>query len=302
MISMTSSNTKTFFRVATLCALLLVVVNSQSFDPYQLNGGLVSAVAGKNYCILAADTRMMDGGYQIHTRNLMRIFGLGMTTTMLTRGKAVLPLPELNGEIVSTIQPPLGSGRSSSSGGSTTLVAAAGCEADCNALQRRLTYQINAHIASSAEDGISNNNSFLPLATNNVAQLLSNTLYSRRNFPYYSFCVVGGLDQDGKSRVYVYDAIGSMEQVAVATAGTGRELLQPILDRLFSSSGNNKDNTVDCSSEEAITLLTQAYHAVTERDISVGDSLVLCLVSNSEDDDGSMHRKCRILRVPLKSH
>lgn len=245
--------------------LLPLVVTAAEFEPYQLNGGLVSAIAGKNYCLLASDTRMMDGGYQIYTRNLLRLWGL-------SRDDA-LSLPELNGdESITTTT-------------TSTLIGAAGCQSDCSALQRQLSFQARARPES--------------LSPSNVAQLLSQTLYSRRGFPYYAFCVVGGLsttvdDDSSDGSVYVYDAIGSMEQVAIGTAGTGRELLQPILDRLFSSSCGN---LVDDSSEEAIVKLTQAYHAVTERDIGVGDSLVLCLLERQEDGT-----RRRMIRVPLKQH
>ena len=44
--------------------------NGQKFEPYQLNGGLVAAVAGRNFVAIASDTRFMgEGGYEILSRN-----------------------------------------------------------------------------------------------------------------------------------------------------------------------------------------------------------------------------------------
>ena len=43
---------------------------SSSFEPYQMNGGLVSAVAGRDYVVMATDTRFHgEGGYDIVSRN-----------------------------------------------------------------------------------------------------------------------------------------------------------------------------------------------------------------------------------------
>jgi 20S proteasome subunit beta 6 len=164
--------------------------------------------------------------------------------------------------------------------------------------------------------------------------------------------------------VYVYDAIGSYERVAVASAGTGRELLQPILDQLFSSSsssgiarqddddggGGCHDNkhpvsgkksdeggvvissipperqrvgvagslrppvptTVTCSLEDAVKKIARAYQSVAEREIAVGDEVVICVVKSSAtatspsavgsraaEEEGAV---LRVYRYPLKKH
>ncbi len=55
------------------------------------------------------------------------------------------------------------------------------------------------------------------------------------------------------------------------------------------------------TSDDAIQRLIQAYQAVTEREIGVGDSLVLCLLYRDSKDSHDSP-KCQIFRFPLKTH
>ncbi len=69
-----------------------------------------------------------------------------------------------------------------------------------------------------------------------IAQLLSVTLYYRRFFPYYAFCMVGGVDEEGKGAVYGYDAVGSYKRDDYGCMGSGQNFIMPILDNLVSLS------------------------------------------------------------------
>ena len=42
------------------------------------------------------------------------------------------------------------------------------------------------------------------MSSSAIAQLLSVTLYYRRFFPYYAFCMVGGIDEEGVAYVHIY--------------------------------------------------------------------------------------------------
>lgn len=67
-----------------------------------------------------------------------------------------------------------------------------------------------------------------------LAQLLGNTLYSRRFMPYYAFNLLCGLKKDtGEGVVYGYDAIGSFDSLSYGVMGTGSEMGAPLLDNQF---------------------------------------------------------------------
>lgn len=68
------------------------------------------------------------------------------------------------------------------------------------------------------------------MSTAAVAQMLSIMLYQKRFFPFYSWCILGGLDEEGKGAVYTYDPVGSYEREACRCAGSASSLIQPFLD------------------------------------------------------------------------
>lgn len=293
-------------RLLSLAVPLLAAANE--FEPYVLNGGLISAVAGRDYLILASDTRMVGpGGYDILERNHLSSRIWTATDSLIdttTEGSADLLCPDgsvaLSGEENTAEALALRSKRTFSK--PPVFVGSAGCNADCEMLKRTVRADLRAAYYFSESQ----------LQVQQVAVLLGQILYSRRGFPYYSFCVAAGMD-GRDARVYVYDAIGSYEQVAVASTGTGRESLQPILDRRFRSrieEGPVRGNTrmqafgstplpqVSCSKEEAVSILLEGYRAVSEREIGVGDQVAFCVLHRKTDG----RYECQVWSAPLKKH
>ncbi len=101
-----------------------------------------------------------------------------------------------------------------------TFLASSGMYADFVALSKHLSLTLTNYEFKMEKQA----------STQSIAQLLSNTLYSKRFFPYYCFTLLGGLDEDGNGQVYGYDAIGSGEQRHYQVQGSGQQLIFPVLD------------------------------------------------------------------------
>ncbi|XP_057520939.1 proteasome subunit beta type-1 [Amaranthus tricolor] len=215
-----------------------------NWSPYDFNGGTCVAVAGADYCVIAADTRMSTG-YNILTRDYSKICKLA----------------------------------------DKSLLASSGFQADVRALQKHLEarhliyqHQHNKQMSCPA-----------------MAQLLSNTLYYKRFFPYYAFNVLGGLDNEGKGCVFTYDAVGSYEKVGYSAQGSGQKLIIPFLDNQLKSPSPLllpvQDAVTPLSETEAIDLVKTAFASAAERDIMTGDKLEIVVINKA-----GLHRNYMELR------
>ncbi|CAO2202649.1 unnamed protein product, partial [Urochloa humidicola] len=204
------------------------------FDPYENNGGTCVAVAGTDYCVVAADTRL-SVGYSILTRNHSKIAQLA--------DKCVL--------------------------------ASSGFQGDIKALQKNLA----------AKELVYEHNHNKKMSCPAMAQLLSNTLYYKRFFPYYAFNVLGGLDSQGKGCVFTYDAVGSYERTGYSAQGTGAALMMPVLDNQLKSPSPlllpARDAVTPLSQSEAVDLVKDVFASATERDIYTGDRLEIVVINSS---------------------
>lgn len=203
-----------------------------TWSPYDNNGGTCVAIAGEDYCVVAADTRMSTG-FSILTRNNSKICKLS----------------------------------------DKCLMASAGFKGDAKTLQKTLL----------SRQVVYQHNHSKPMSCPAMAQLLSNTLYYKRFFPYYTFNMVGGLDTEGKGCVYTYDAIGSYERTGYSCQGSGQALIMPVLDNQLKTTSPlvmpMTGGATPLSQAEAVDLVKDCFATAGERDIFTGDTVEIYVIN-----------------------
>jgi 20S proteasome subunit beta 6 len=180
------------------------------------------------------------------------------------------------------------------------VVATGGCHTDVFSLHKVLGVRIDTYRHDHDAD----------MSCTAVAQMLGNTLYYRRFFPYSAFnvrargraarpawararalkdnaapCVlasppqvVAGLDSAGKGAVFTYDAVGSFERVEYAAQGSGQKLIIPLLDNLVGRKSRS-DAKAPLTVSEAVELIKECFVTAGERDIYTGDAVDILVVT-----------------------
>jgi 20S proteasome subunit beta 6 len=147
------------------------------------------------------------------------------------------------------------------------VLTAAGCLSDVITLKKMLDARLTQYQHSQG----------ITMSAPAIAQLLSVTLYYRRFFPYYAFCMVGGIDEQGKGCVFGYDAVGSFKRDDYGCMGSGQNFIWPLLDNLIGHK-NRLDEKKKLSSDEVISIVKELFIVATERDIYTGDSVEIKLI------------------------
>eukprot|EP00301_Raphidiophrys_heterophryoidea_P014707 c23156_g1_i1.p1 GENE.c23156_g1_i1~~c23156_g1_i1.p1 ORF type:complete len:255 (-),score=76.69 c23156_g1_i1:161-886(-) len=154
--------------------------------------------------------------------------------------------------------------------GSKAVLATSGMQADMSTLCKVLRVRTQQYVHNHSKH----------MTAQSLGQLLSTTLYNKRFFPYYTFNVLGGLDEDGVGCVYAYDAVGSFERIKYNSSGTGSALIMPVLDNQIGHH-NMAITPGPLSKEEALELVVSAMASACERDIHTGDSMDVAIIDKN---------------------
>lgn len=143
-----------------------------------------------------------------------------------------------------------------------TVLASTGCWCDVlsfvNLLQTRIKLYSYEHRGT--------------LSTSAIAQLVSNSLYYKRFFPYYISNMVVGLDENGAGVVYGYDPVGHFTITKYLAAGSSTALIQPFLDNQVGKKNQENPSKDEISIDTAMRMVKDCFISASERDIYCGDS------------------------------
>jgi 20S proteasome subunit beta 6 len=117
------------------------------------------------------------------------------------------------------------------------------------------------------------------MSTQSIAQLTMSILYGHRFFPYYTFTLIGGLDEVGKGAVYSFDPVGSFEREVFRAGGSASALIQPFLDAQIGRKNQNNPSSTPISLEFALKITKDAFTSAAERDIYTGDYLQIWVIT-----------------------
>lgn len=264
--------TITFYAIVFF--LCLYVKAKPDFEPYKDNSGTVVGIAGKTFCILAADSRLSEQ-YMIHSRNFTRIFEV--TDELLVTGTGCLSdLTEL-----------------------TKLISNA-----ARSYQWSSDKQISVESASFLLSRILYQRRTFPFFTFCGLAGISKGCGSG---VLYRYDAIGSAERvkafcSGKGEQLIQpflDEITNMEEDPSywkldmeSSSFVSKEKKNILGDESRDKFIEDTEVFVDVSKDKAIELVQKAFLAAAERDITVGDGFHLWIIETDENKQNNDKNKC----------
>jgi proteasome beta subunit len=154
-------------------------------------------------------------------------------------------------------------------------IALAGLFADMQAIVKIIAAELSYHEITVGRR----------MSVKGAAKLLASILYSYKYYPFLSEILVGGVEADGTSRLYVMDPLGSLIEDDYAAIGTGAPIAIGVLEN-----GYKKNIGVDDAKQLAIS----AVKAAIARDAMSGDGIDLLVIKQSEKGVQAIEESVRL--------
>lgn len=120
-----------------------------------------------------------------------------------------------------------------------------------------------------------------PMSCKSIAQMLSTMLYYKRFFPYYTYNIIAGIDEEGRGAVYSFDPVGSYEREVYRAGGSSASMLQPFLDNQIGQKNLSVKSSERLTKEKCVELVKDTFISAAERDIETGDGIKIHIITRN---------------------
>lgn len=120
-----------------------------------------------------------------------------------------------------------------------------------------------------------------PMSCKSIAQMLSTMLYYKRFFPYYTYNIIAGIDEEGRGAVYSFDPVGSYEREVYRAGGSSASMLQPFLDNQIGQKNLSVRSSERLTKEKCVELVKDTFISAAERDIETGDGIKIHIITRN---------------------
>jgi len=108
------------------------------------------------------------------------------------------------------------------------------------------------------------------MSVESMSSLLSNLLFQYKMVPFLSQIILGGVEGDGKARLYSFDPFGGMSTDKYTVTGSGSPAAMAILDDSYSEGKDVKEGAI---------LAARAVSTAIKRDVFSGEGIDILMIT-----------------------